>query len=293
MNRQRSIGRAMALMMALVTPTDLVAQGSWREVGHDLRVAYGDVVAVWASPVHFDTKDWLHLGGVFAVSAAVMPFDDDIDAWTTSHPRSLPMHVVRPFREEAGFPLAHLSKAIELLPLSAMLYIGGVASRSGDLQDAGLGCAAAQHANSMVRHLTGLVIARQRPRLANGDQQMWGIPGGEWERRSFPAGHAANAMSCVAFMNERFAMGIAEPMLLLIAIGAGGARIADRRHWMSDTVLGTLFGYAVGRTVALRSLEREAKREARPSRAPVGVAIGDWRVGTTGSLVQVGWGRTF
>jgi hypothetical protein len=33
-------------------------------------------------------------------------------------------------------------------------------------------------------------------------------------------------------------------------------RIADGGHWTSDTVLGGILGYAVGREVARRSLER-------------------------------------
>ena len=50
---------------------------------------------------------------------------------------------------------------------------------------------------------------------------------------------------------------VAIPWALVGAVGM--SRTLDRRHWMSDQVVGALFGYAVGKEVALRSLRRKSK----------------------------------
>jgi membrane-associated phospholipid phosphatase len=74
--------------------------------------------------------------------------------------------------------------------------------------------------------------------------------------RSFPAGHFANAVSCATFWNERFKLGVAEPILYVLAAAVGVGRTADDAHWFSDHIIGGILGYAVGREIARRSLRR-------------------------------------
>ncbi|HEU4786805.1 MAG TPA: hypothetical protein VFS57_05340, partial [Gemmatimonadaceae bacterium] len=62
------------------------------------------------------------------------------------------------------------------------------------------------------------------------------------------------------------------------------ARTLDRRHWLSDQAIGGIFGYAVGREIAVRALRRsrhDAVAEHDESRtslfvapAPGGVSLG-------------------
>jgi hypothetical protein len=46
----------------------------------DVRNTLTDVWAVWMSPLQAGAKDWLLTGATVAGSAAVSPFDDDVDA---------------------------------------------------------------------------------------------------------------------------------------------------------------------------------------------------------------------
>jgi hypothetical protein len=94
------------------------------------------------------------------------------------------------------------------------------------------------------------------------DPQHWGGPasGKEWMMRSFPAGHFANGLACVSYWNNRFKLGAAEPALYALAAAIGIGRLADEAHWTSDSVLGGIFGYAIGREVARRSLKRNTER---------------------------------
>jgi membrane-associated phospholipid phosphatase len=97
--------------------------------------------------------------------------------------------------------------------------------------------------------------------------------------RSFPAGHFANALACATFWNERFHLGFAEPLLYALAGTVGVGRLADRAHWTSDTMLGGILGFAVGREVAKRSLERQQERRSKGAEAFVAPDLGGMNFG--------------
>jgi hypothetical protein len=72
-------------------------------------------------------------------------------------------------------------------------------------------------------------------------------------------------MSCVSFWANRFEMGVAEPALYAAALGAGWARVLDGAHWPSDTVFGEVYGWAIGKGVADRYLQRNAGGNVNPN----------------------------
>jgi hypothetical protein len=106
--------------------------------------------------------------------------------------------------------------------------------------------------------------------------------------------------TCASFLSHRFEMGLVEPVLAGLVAAMGVGRMADRGHWLSDQVIGTAFGFAVGREVARRQLKRlarEAERDALSTgsslRAPAG-ASGPFitQDAPTGTL-QLGWQHRF
>jgi len=82
-----------------------------------------------------------------------------------------------------------------------------------------------------------------------------------------------NAFACASFWTKRFDLGAGEPVIYATAAMASLARIADRRHWTSDTFVGAVVGIAAGRSIAASYRRREAKRSAgtalRVARPPV------------------------
>lgn len=102
--------------------------------------------------------------------------------------------------------------------------------------------------------------APQPPPADRDDQYDIEVPGrSDWGQHSLPAGHVANVVACASFLNHRFSMGAIEPALYLVSTGVGVGRLVDRRHWTSDTMLGMVFGYAIGKEVAARSSSRAAR----------------------------------
>jgi membrane-associated phospholipid phosphatase len=239
------------------------AQVTVRTTVYEVGDAVSDVGYVWGSPLRADRPNWAVAGLSVAAFAALLPIDRRVDRWVMDHQSAAVFDVLAPFREQG--PLTSLVTARQLVPISATLVLGGVVSGRRGLREAGWGCAAALAASNTVRYTVYAVVARPRPSENRGDQYGFRVPGGEWNERSFFAGHATNAFACTSFWNERFDLGAGEPVLYATAALIALSRIADRRHWTSDTFAGVVVGTAVGRALAMRYAHRASVRDARGS----------------------------
>ncbi|MGH7505139.1 MAG: phosphatase PAP2 family protein, partial [Longimicrobiales bacterium] len=219
-----------------------------RSVGDDLGDAGRDILHVWSAPFRVSTKDLEGVAVVTALFASTLPLDRTIQNWLEAHPHSLPLRLLGPFRESS--PLNLIGRTKVLLPTSVALYAAGLAFDSEELRDAGMGCVVSNVSTTLSRTLLNRIVGRQRPEVGGGPYVFRPFTFDEWDVRSFPGGHAANIMSCVSYWNHRFDLGVAEPLLYLVAGSVGAARTADRAHWTSDTVVGMAFGFAVGKAIA-------------------------------------------
>lgn len=269
------------------------AQRTLKSVGRDFENGIRDILHVWASPLHADRDEWVTFAASAAFVGATLVIDDDVQRAMARHPRSTFMRGLEVFREGHNTGLIDLGSGKRLQPLSGVLYLLGFAFDSRALRDAGMGCASTQQANILVHHGSYAIISRERPLTANGDQYDIELGAGPWREHSFYGGHAGNIMGCVTYWNERFDLGPAEPVLYLVAIGVGLGRIADQRHWLSDTFTGMLVGHAFGRVIGRRARARANGGPAQAS-GPFG---GDLLLSTGGSsggqTVVIGWHRAF
>ncbi|HEY0674272.1 MAG TPA: phosphatase PAP2 family protein, partial [Longimicrobiales bacterium] len=223
--------------------------------GRELNNAVKDVFHVWSAPAHADGSD---LPGIFTLVGATgvaMLADEPVAAWLRAHPGSWPAQLVTPFRE--GRPLNILGRSYFLVGTSAVLYVAGMLDENLDLRNAGRGCASSVVATTFSRHLVARMLGRTRPRDNRGAFVIRPFAWGDWQMRSFPGGHGANAMSCVTFLNRRFDLGAVEPALYGLAAAVGAGRMVDEAHWTSDTVFGLGYGHAIGREVARQQERRE------------------------------------
>lgn len=218
----------------------------WKHVGQD-------ILGVWGSPFRAGGEDWLLFGVTLAATGASMVADQPVSDWAIRNKDSGAFRAIAPLRR-GGW----LFSGKYVVPPVAAAYIIGLATKNQDLRDFVTGCAASWASNSFLRKGLYRLVGRARPDTMPDDPQHWGGPGsgGDWQMRSFPAGHFANAMSCVSFVNHRFTLGAGEPALYALALAVGVGRLADEAHWTSDTVLGGVMGFAIGREVARRSLAR-------------------------------------
>ena len=284
---------------SLISSRSASGQSVGRMIESDLKNFAGDVVAVWASPLHGRGRDWLIAGATFAVSAASSIADDDVDRWMVRHRNASEWSALKEVREGG---LAFSGKTIT--PIAIGLLGVGLATKNESLQDGLFGCLSSYVSGSVVRNQVAYrLVARRRPSpdksgpeaaaAKQDDQYDIDVPGeSEWGEHSFPAGHAANIMACASFLNHRFSLSVVEPGLYMLATGVGVGRLVDRRHWTSDTVLGMVFGYAIGKEVAKRSLRRAEKRNGKRDQA-LGGSAARLYAGPNESGFSFGWRTTF
>jgi membrane-associated phospholipid phosphatase len=249
------------------------AQSVGRMLEYDIRNGVKDMVAVWGTPFHASGRDWLIAGGVLAAGAAMTPWDDNIDRWFLANQNSNTWSVLKELRQGG---VAFSGKTIT--PVVAGLYVVGLATKNERIRDGVWGCAASYASSSIARnYVMYQVVGRVRPDSARshpdnyvptptkeGDQYKFdAFPGNEWGKHSLPGGHVANIAACASFLGNRFDMGYAEPIGYLVAAGVGIGRLVDRRHWTSDTFVGAVYGYAVGKEIARRSLRRREEEKGR------------------------------
>jgi len=269
-------------------------------IGKDLEHAGRDIGAVWLSP--FDASAHDLLAGIFVLGlgTAVSPADDDIDRWAVRNANSPAFDVLEPVRK-GGF----LYGGGALAPVAGAAYLVGIVTKKQGWRDAVMGCGATWLSNNILRHqVLYRFIGRERPDSTRGRDLNWpaaepgdqynfewgGWDGTPWGMHSFPGGHIANIAGCASFFTNRFEWGFVEPILYVFTGAVYVARLVDRAHWNSDQVVGTAFGWAIGREIAHRQLRREASRRAATANGSASVAPTDgFYLTRTSEDVRVGW----
>jgi hypothetical protein len=296
----------LAALAALAGAPAAGAQGRLKSAGNDIKHGLGDIWYIYTSPFHADARDWAATLAVIGAGAALSNWDDNVDAWIVDHPGNALVRGVKPFRAGQKPELVNLGSAKWIHPISGALFLTGFIFDSQGLRDAGMGCFVTPQANTYVRGVLYSRVSRERPRVADGDQYTfkW-VPFGEdnpWDNHSFFGGHAANIVGCAAFLGERFDLKGGEVPLYLLAAAGALARMTDRVHWSSDTVLGAMFGYAIGKNIGRRSEDRrERARAEKAGDAPRTGGLGLSTAGLTRGLIvapgpngtMVGWQVSF
>ena len=261
------LGAVVSLAVALPSG----AQVTPRSTAHEAGDMFEDLGYISASPFRANGRQWAVAAGTAGVFGLLLPVDPHVDRWIVDHPRAAILEALTPFREEG--PLVRLATARRLVPISVGLIVAGAVSDRRGLREAGYGCITGWALSNTLRYAIYAGVARDRPSVSNGNQYGFRIPGGKWDQHAFPGGHAMNAFTCASFWTARFDLGGGEPVIYAVATMASLARMADRRHWTSDTFAGAVVGVAIGRTIAASYGRREAKRIAgaplNAHRAPV------------------------
>lgn len=251
--------RVLASAAALLTLTRVAsAQSVGKMLGDDFKNAGKDVVAIWGSPFDASGRDWALTAAAFGAFGVSMFADQSVSDWAIESKNGGFFRALDPVRRGGV-----LFSGKYVVPPVAAVYLIGLATKNQDLRDFVMGCMSSWGAQSAIRKSVYLLVGRARPDTLSNDPQNWKVPsGGDWQMHSFPAGHFANAIACATYWNKRFHLGAAGPVVYAFAAAVGIGRLADEAHWTSDTVLGGILGYAVGKEIAQRSLNRHAKRGA-------------------------------
>ena len=283
--RLRSIAVAATACTAFASTAGAQSVGSMLK--DDAKYFARDVGAVWAAPFNASGKDWATFAGAMGLFSATMLIDKEASDWALRTDSAGSFKALEELRRGGV-----LFAGKYVVPPVAALYIAGIAFKNQGMRDAVTGCAATWLAQSQPRKLLAHVVGRARPdtskddpaKFGPNDPQIWNVGWNkDWNMRSFPGGHIANAMGCASFWANRFDLGgVGEVALYAVATGIGVGRMADGGHWLSDQVIGAILGYAIGNEVARRQIRR------RDGGAPASGAM-NVSPGATGTTLSFSW----
>jgi len=153
----------------------------------------------------------------------------------------------------------------DALPVAAIGLSGVFAFDESRPRLSDAGVAALEAGGLALVASTGLKYAVGRARPAAGEGNSEFDPGSSDDRfHSFPSSHTAVMWAAVTPYAKEFDM----PWLYGVAALTNLTRTASREHWFSDTVAGSLLGYALGH------IAWEARRDSRRGKNAPTLAIG-------------------
>jgi membrane-associated phospholipid phosphatase len=197
-----------------------------------------DQLGIWTSPFHWRRTDakWLVPLGLSTV--ALIATDRRTSSDLVEHGDNL-----RRLR---------ISKDISLLGslystggVAGVLYLTGRATHNDRLKETGLLGAEALINSAIVVSALKTASQRQRPPEDNSSGEFF--DGGS----SFPSGHAISAWSLATIVAQEY--GHHRPLVQVGAYGLATAvslsRYTGRNHFLSDVLVGSAMGYAIGRYI--------------------------------------------
>lgn len=168
---------------------------------------------------------WL-IGGVLVVAAALL--DQPVDRWAQDH------------QGHSSTQLASVSNAIPyaLAAGAGLLWMGVAGDEASATATTAITAAALTLGTNV---LTKYAVGRARPLDDRGAGQFDGFQPAA-AQSSFASNHVAMAFAIAT----PFARAYDQPWLYGLAATTAVGRLQSRDHWLSDTVVGGLMGYAIG-----------------------------------------------
>jgi len=195
-----------------------------------------DQKAIWTSPFHTAKKDikwWLIFGGATGALIAT-------DKYAA---RNMPNTSVQ---QHLGTDLSAIGAAYTLIPISAGFYFIGSAKGSEHFRETGMLCFETLIDTTVVETIVKAATDRARPLEGNGKGGFWESTGSPWNA-SFPSGHAINTFGMASIFAHEYPHKTWLKVLIYAYAGTVvGARLAARRHFPSDVVVGGAMGWFIG-----------------------------------------------
>jgi len=196
-----------------------------------------DAKEVFTSPLRWDSRDWLTLGGMSAGIGVVAVFDQKIERAIRSG-RSDAMTTVLDNVQPLGNEYA--------IGIVGSFYLAGEVFKDARAKATALdGIAASGIASGLIVNSVKYVVGRARPTDGRGAYSFQPFSG----KDSFMSGHTTEAFTLASVISEHYQ----EPWIEISAYGLAGtvgyARLNNNRHWPSDVLAGAVVGTFVGKTV--------------------------------------------
>jgi membrane-associated phospholipid phosphatase len=232
---------------------------SLAHLGQCLKDLGRDQAGIWTSPLRIKSSDALWLTPFASATAAAIYYDPDalrelgVDKGRTDTSRKI---------SQFGSPYATLGEA-------GALYLFGSVTHNNKLAETGrLGAEAVIDASIVAEGLK-LATNRQRPEDGNGQGNFWPHGTRDYSFDSaFPSGHAAASWALARVIASEYPNKLTQLGAYAFATAISISRVTGGKHFPSDALVGSVFGYLVGGYV-VRHHASEYQEMSSYSLAPV------------------------
>ena len=242
-----NLRRRLWLTVFLLAPAPARASGGVLDlypVRYFRRVG-SDIAALPAAVRGWGPRDRTIALAVGAATLAAYSVDDDVVAGLSKHRHD--------FLSDTSHTFTHFGDFHFEVPIVAGSWALGAATGSRPLRKIGEdGAEASLIAAAIINPAITFLTGRDLPTAGKSATKFRPFTRG---RFSFPSGHTteAFAMAAVIDLNLRESLGYWQtPVVYGAAAAVGISRVNDRRHYLSDVVLGAGIGWSVGTWVARR-----------------------------------------
>lgn len=231
-------------------PKDSVASGAQQQqercglkrLDQCLKDLAHDQAGIWTSPLRVNSHDAIWLVPFAGATSAAFAYDQDAlrQVGTTNNSLVNKSEVVSDF----GSAYATFGEA-------GALYLLGALKHNDHLQETGLLGAEAVADASLVAAGLKLATNRERPNEGIGTGRFW--PHGTRDYSldsSFPSGHAAASWALARVVAAEYPGWLTKLGAYGFATAISASRITARKHFPSDVVVGSTFGFLIGGYVA-------------------------------------------
>lgn len=209
-----------------------------------IRSGFSDAGRIVLVPGNWRGKEWAGFGVIAAGGIGLYLADEKIRDFSQRHQGTIPGKAAKYLFEPWG-------SGMYSAPLVGGLYLAGRVSGDDRLSATALSAGKAAVISSVFVQLTKQLTHRHRPYQDNpANASHWDGPFSEWRYSSFPSGHSTLAFSIATVFASEYRQSRWIPALsYLLATGTALSRIYDDKHWASDVLIGSAFGYACGRFI--------------------------------------------
>ncbi|MDA8243824.1 MAG: phosphatase PAP2 family protein [Elusimicrobia bacterium] len=229
-------------------------------VGYGKRI-FGDIKELPSKPGSWSKGQWLLAGSVVAATGGSLFVDDSVADYYDTHRQE--------YLRNISMAVTHFGDSKYQVPVISGLWVTGYALGSMKLRKIAADATeasmiAALMINPTINYLTGRALP------SSGESPSRFKPF-TWHRYSFPSGHtaAAFALASVLDVDLRDTFGYWHlPIVYGGAIAVANSRLYDRKHYLSEVILGGAIGWAVGTWVASKDREAPVKAGAPAPKEP-------------------------
>lgn|GEM_PF-1116383 len=206
-------------------------------LGRCLKDLAQDQAGIWTSPLHIQSRDMFWLIPFAGATAAALHYDARAqEALGIDQSRINTSNRI----SSVGSPLATFGEG-------SALYLAGWLSHNAHLAETGrLGAEAVIDA-SLVTQAFKLATNRERPDEGNGRGGFW--PHGTRQyslNGSFPSGHTTTSWALARVIASEYPNPWTQVGVYAFATAISVARVTGRKHFPSDALVGSTFGYLIG-----------------------------------------------